>query len=308
MLFVAFSRIFFFDYAYEVFGEGSFYIGHMAAGDIPGLAPIYDIGINPPAIFALFYFSHHVIGLDPVVILKAFRLVLGALDVLLVFLIGRRLFEERLSCFGLGAGLRLGRGPVESVRGRPVQEPAGPHVLSRVRLVGMDWIEAWAAGEPGQWRRVVAGVALALGMILSHKVYPHVLIGILALARGPGDDAVSQRVLGRRPGLGQAVVLIAVAGFGYAFWFRELLPHMGEEGLVALTETDYGFLTLADEIRRPGIMLYNVWIVLATVGALLCARRDGARKSVAFLLTLFGFFTFLPSSTWWAFCFNRYAS
>ncbi len=228
------------------------------------------------------------------VILKAFRLVLGALDVMLVFLIGRRLFEERRLAFASALVFAWAEVQLSLFEGDQFKNLLGHTFFLAFVMVGMDWIDGLGSQRPGQWRRVVAGVALALGMILSHKVYPHVLIGIVGLGvLGLVMTAVSQRVLGHRPGMGQAVVLIAVAGFGYAFWFRELLPHMGEEGLIALTENDYGFLTLADEIRRPGIMLYNVWIVLATVGALLCARRDGARKSVAFLLTLFGFFTVL---------------
>src|SRR6185503_11121817 len=94
MLFVVFSRIFFFDYVYEAYGEGSFYIALMIEGTIPGVGPIHDLGPNPPAMFALYYFTTHIVGLDPLISLKMFRLVLGCLDVLLVYLIGRRLFPE----------------------------------------------------------------------------------------------------------------------------------------------------------------------------------------------------------------------
>jgi hypothetical protein len=294
MLFVAFSRIFFFDYVYEVFGEGNFYITQMTAGTIPGLGPIYDIGINPPAIFALFYFAHQVVGLDPVVILKVFRLVLGALDIMLVFLIGRRLFPERRLALAAAIVFAWSEVQLSLFEGDQFKNLLGHTFFLAFVVVVMDWVDGVGTQRRGQGHRVIVGIALCVAMILSHQVYPHIILGITGLGiLGLAMNAVSKRVLGHRPGMGQAVALIAIAGFGYAFWFREFLPHMGQEGLVALTESDYGFLTLADEIRRPGILLYNIWIGIATAGALLCARRDGERKSVAFLLVLFGFFTVL---------------
>ena len=59
MIFTTYSRIFFFDYGFEVFGEGGFYIGHMNRAEIPGLSAIQHLGINPPAMFLLFHFGNH---------------------------------------------------------------------------------------------------------------------------------------------------------------------------------------------------------------------------------------------------------
>jgi hypothetical protein len=161
-------------------------------------------------------------------------------------------------------------------------------------IVVIDLVEGLRRDRATQVRRLVMAAALGIAMVLSHQVYAHILAGIFALsALGFVLSVAAQRLLGRRPGLGLALVLIATAGAGYAVWFQEFLPGLGAEGYIRMTEFEYGSLTLADEVLKPGVFFYNIWITLATVGALLGARREGHRPTVAFLLMLFGFFTVL---------------
>ena len=294
MLFVVFSRIFFFDYVYEAYGEGSFYIALMIEGTIPGVGPIYDLGPNPPAMFSLYYFTTHIVGLDPLISLKVFRLVLGCLDVLLVYLIGRRLFPEPRVALGAAMLFAFAEVQLTLFEGDEFKNLLGHTFFLAFVLVVIDVVEGLRRDRATQVRRLLMAAALGIAMVLSHQVYAHILAGIFALsALGFVLSIAAQRLLGRRPGLGLALVLIAAAGAGYAVWFQEFLPRLGAEGLIRLTEFEYGSLTLADEVRKPGVFFYNIWITIATVGALLCARREGHRPTVAFLLTLFGFFTVL---------------
>jgi hypothetical protein len=294
MLFVVFSRVFFFDYAYEVYGEGSFYIAHMVEGIVPGLNPIYDLGPNPPAMFMLFYFANHIVGLDPVISLKAFRVVLGGLDVLLVYLIGRRLFREPRLALGAAMMFAFAEVQLTFFEGDQFKNLLGHTFFLAFVLIGIDWLEPFTRDRSAQVRRLIMLVVLGIAMVLSHQVYAHILAGILALiALGFVLSAATERLFGRRPGLGLALTLIAAAGAGYAFWFQEFLPRLGAEGYVQLTEWEYGSLTLLDEVLKPGVLFYNIWISIATVGAMLCIRHERQRHSVAFLLTLFGFFTVL---------------
>lgn len=294
MLFVSFSRIFFFDYRYEAFGEGSFYIGNMMRGIIPGLGPIYDLGINPPAVFSLFYFTTHVVGLDPVVSLKVVRLILGASDTLLVYLIATRLLPNTELALAATALFSFCEPQLSFFEGDQFKNLLGHTFFLALVLVIVDWLDALGRPTPFHGRRLLTAIALSLGMVLSHQVYMHVLAGMLGLTAAVilAVETV-RRVLGRRPGALLVVGLLSLAAGGYAMWFHEFLPYMGVEGLVALTESDYGQLGILDEVRRPGILFYNIWILIATIGALLCGQRDGERRSVAFLLTLFGFFTVL---------------
>ena len=134
-------------------------------------------------------------------------------------------------------------------------------------------------------------------MILSHQVYPHVLarassaLGVLGLVM----NAVSKRVLGHRPGMGQAVALIAIGrGSAMSFWFREFLPHMGAEGLVTLTEYDYGSLSSRGRDEATGHPALQHLDRRSPRSERCCApAAKGSVKSVAFLLALFGFFTVL---------------
>ena len=294
MLFMCFGRVFFFDHDYETYGEGSFYIWHMLQGTIPGLDPIYAMGGNPPAMFSLFYFTTYVVGLDPVVSLKAFRLILSALDILLMYLLGRRLFPERYLAFAATLLFAWSEIQLSFFEADQFKNLLGHTFFLAFVVVAMDWLDALGTRRPGQRRRLVCGLALALGMILSHQVYLHVLAGILVLATvGLGIGAGIKRLMGRRPGMGFALVMLGAAGLGYSFWFKNFLPNIDAEGLIKLTEYDYGSLSLLDEVRRPGVLLYNVWLAIATVGALQCARREGDLKSRALLLTFFGLFSVL---------------